>query len=55
MPRPCLRGRLLPDGMEHQKLYRPTGNGYEQVIGQKIAEWESMRARKNRDSRQDRG
>jgi putative ATPase len=41
----------FPDGMEHQKLYRPTGNGYEQVIGQKIAEWESIRARKHDEQR----
>lgn len=39
----------FPDGMDHQKLYRPTRNGYEQVIGQKVAEWEAMRARKRRE------
>lgn len=39
----------FPDGMERPRLYRPTGNGYEQVIGQKIAEWEAMRARRHHD------
>jgi putative ATPase len=40
----------FPEGMERPKLYRPTRNGYEQVIGDKIAEWEAIRARRNRDS-----
>lgn len=33
----------FPEGMEPQKVYRPTNNGYERIIGQHLSEWERMR------------
>lgn len=35
----------FPEGMERERLYRPTGNGYEQVIRDRVGEWERLRAR----------
>ena len=36
----------LPDGVERQPLYEPTANGYERRIRERLAHWESLRARK---------
>src|SRR5699024_11142648 len=34
----------FPEEMEPERLYRPTGNGYERIIAEKLAEWHRMRA-----------
>ena len=34
----------FPEDMEPQRVYRPTGNGYERVIAEKLAEWHRLRA-----------
>lgn len=36
----------FPDGMERERLYRPTAHGYEQVIGERLAEWDRLRRQK---------
>ena len=36
----------LPDGVERQSLYEPTANGHERRIRERLAHWESLRARK---------
>lgn len=40
----------FPEGMERERLYRPTGNGYERWVGEQVAEWDRLRRRK-RDRR----
>jgi putative ATPase len=34
----------FPDGMERTAFYRPTGNGYEQQVRQRLRRWAQMRA-----------
>ncbi|PWF27204.1 replication-associated recombination protein A [Ancrocorticia populi] len=34
----------FPEAMQPERLYRPTDNGYEQVIYKRIQEWERLRA-----------
>ncbi|WP_346036026.1 replication-associated recombination protein A [Brevibacterium picturae] len=36
----------FPEDMEPERLYRPTGNGYERVIGEKLSEWHRLRTQK---------
>lgn len=38
----------FPEGVDRPTLYRPTRNGYEQIIGEKLAEWDRLRERKRR-------
>lgn len=35
----------FPEGMDRERVYRPTGNGYERAVGERLAEWERLRAR----------
>lgn len=37
----------FPDGMDREKLYRPTTNGFERAISDRIDYWERLRAEKN--------
>lgn len=39
----------FPEEMEPERMYRPTSNGYERVIGEKLSEWHRMRAQKRVD------
>lgn len=39
----------FPEGMERQRLFRPTNHGYERVIGERLAEWERLRQQKRDD------
>ena len=34
----------FPEAMDRERLYRPTGNGYEQVVRDRVHEWERLRA-----------
>ncbi|MDN6745955.1 MAG: replication-associated recombination protein A [Brevibacterium sp.] len=44
----------FPDGMERQRVYRPTTNGYERHIAERVAEWDRIRAhRRDQDDRGD--
>ena len=44
----------FPEEMEPERLYRPTSNGYERVIAEKLAEWHRMRAeRRTQDAQED--
>jgi putative ATPase len=36
----------LPEGMERTTFYRPTGNGYEQQVRQRLQRWAQMRERR---------
>ncbi|WP_165771011.1 replication-associated recombination protein A [Brevibacterium aurantiacum] len=36
----------FPEGMEPEKVYRPTSNGYEHIIAKRLTEWDRMRAEK---------
>ena len=36
----------FPDGVDRERLYRPTANGYERVIREQLRGWERMRALK---------
>jgi putative ATPase len=40
----------LPEGMERTTFYRPTGNGYEQQVRQRLQRWAQMRADRRRDA-----
>jgi putative ATPase len=40
----------LPEGMERTTFYRPTGNGYEQQVRQRLRRWAQMRADRRRDA-----
>lgn len=40
----------FPEGIEREKLYRPTGNGYERIIGEHVAEWDHLRRQRRDDS-----
>src|SRR5699024_5949131 len=43
-----------PEEMEPEKLYRPTSNGYERIIAEKLAEWHRMRAERwTQDAQED--
>lgn len=33
----------LPEGVNRERLYRPTGNGHEGVVRERLAEWERLR------------
>lgn len=44
----------FPDGIDHQKLYWPTDNGYEQEVGRRLAAWERLRAEKREQRNPDR-
>ncbi|WP_233615672.1 replication-associated recombination protein A [Leucobacter chromiisoli] len=33
----------FPEDMDRERLYRPTGNGYEQVVRDRMREWERLR------------
>lgn len=43
----------FPEEMEPERLYRPTTNGYEGVIAEKLSEWHRMRAQKRRQEEHD--
>jgi putative ATPase len=36
----------FPEAMQRERLYRPTGNGYEQVIRDRVREWGRLRVRR---------
>ncbi|OZM80793.1 replication-associated recombination protein A [Pseudonocardia sp. MH-G8] len=38
----------FPEGMERTTFYRPTGNGYEQQVRQRLRRWAQMRAERRR-------
>jgi putative ATPase len=40
----------LPEGMERTTFYRPTGNGYEQQVRERLRRWAQMRAERRRDT-----
>ncbi|RBP68219.1 recombination protein MgsA [Brevibacterium sanguinis] len=40
----------FPEGIEREKLYRPTGTGYERIIGEHVAEWDRLRRQRRDDS-----
>jgi putative ATPase len=40
----------FPEGMERTTFYRPTGNGYEQQVRQRLRRWAQMRANRRRDT-----
>jgi putative ATPase len=44
----------FPEGMERTTFYRPTGNGYEEQVRQRLRRWEQTRAERRRDSDRDR-
>ncbi|UOQ56999.1 replication-associated recombination protein A [Leucobacter allii] len=33
----------FPEGMERERVYRPTRNGHERTVGERLAEWERLR------------
>ena len=35
-----------PDGLGRQRFYEPTERGYEEDVGRRLAEWETLRARR---------
>ncbi|WP_425826240.1 replication-associated recombination protein A [Streptomyces fractus] len=43
----------FPDDMDRETYYRPTRNGYEAHIGERLRQWESLRARKRRGAKED--
>ncbi|MCI4011712.1 replication-associated recombination protein A [Brevibacterium sp. ZH18] len=45
----------FPEEMEPERLYRPTTNGYEGLIAEKLSEWHQMRAQKRRQEEQEGG
>ncbi|UBH07193.1 ATPase AAA [Leucobacter sp. Psy1] len=38
----------FPDGLPRETVYRPTGNGFEQVVRDRVREWQRLRERKQR-------
>jgi putative ATPase len=40
----------FPEGMERTTFYRPTGDGYEQQVRQRLRRWAQMRADRQRDT-----
>ena len=40
----------FPEGMERTTFYRPTDNGYEQQVRQRLRRWAQMRAERRRDT-----
>ncbi|SJM71209.1 replication-associated recombination protein A [Gulosibacter sp. 10] len=40
----------FPEGMERERFYRPTGNGYERIIREHLEEWERLRARRRSEA-----
>ncbi len=40
----------FPEGMERTTFYRPTDNGYEQQVRQRLQRWAQMRADRRRDA-----
>lgn len=40
----------FPDGIDRERLYRPTDNGYEHAIGERLAAWERMRRQRRGDA-----
>src|SRR5699024_10095658 len=46
----------FPEEMDPERLYRPTDNGYERIIAEKLAEWHRMRTeRRSQDAWEDDG
>jgi len=39
----------FPDEMERERFYRPTRNGYEARIGERLEHWAELRAKKNQE------
>ena len=44
----------FPEGMERERLYRPTTQGYERVVGDRLAAWEHLRTHKRLQEQHDR-
>ncbi|WP_454932134.1 replication-associated recombination protein A [Actinomyces oricola] len=44
----------FPEGMERERLYRPTTQGYERVVGDRLAAWEHLRTHKRLQEQRDR-
>jgi putative ATPase len=42
----------FPEGMKRSTFYRPTGNGYEQQVRQRLQRWAQMRAERRQDADQ---
>ena len=38
----------FPDELQRETVYRPTGNGFEQVVRDRVREWQRLRERKQR-------
>ena len=38
----------FPDGLPRETVYRPTGNGFEQMVRERVREWQRLRERKQR-------
>jgi putative ATPase len=39
----------FPDDMERETYYRPTGDGHERAIGERLRRWEALRAERGRE------
>lgn len=39
----------FPDGMDRERYYEPTGNGYERQITERLRHWDALRAERRRD------
>ena len=45
----------FPDGIDRQRFYEPTSNGYERAIGERLARWATLRSGANRAEEPERG
>lgn len=40
----------FPEDIERERLYRPTRQGYERAIGERLRDWERLGKHKHKDS-----
>jgi putative ATPase len=43
----------FPDGMDRERYYEPTGNGYERKISERLRHWDGLRAERRREGAAD--